>query len=365
MSIPRENEDDTTLHDEGRRRILGGIALGAGASVLTAIGATGPANAAQLLNPSGAQAASPTEDQIVHLLDQMADSFQRQLRSPVLHLPSEQGLEYQDVTFPSLDGVPLEGWFIPSEGSKRIIIANHPMGFSRAGMPTHLEPWKTIWQPSGNDFEVNFIPDYKILHDAGYNVLAYDLRNFGYSGQANGGIASSGIFEARDVLGSLQYVRERRDTRDMTIGLFSRCLGCSSTFRAMADDAAAFADVRCLVGPQPVTMKVVLTRRLALLGIPADRIDDLETRVVVRTGIEFARRRPVEWAKSVRIPTFLYQVRNDSVTDPSDVQAMFDNIPIADKKLHWIEGTTRRWDGYLEFQRRPGPMLDWFAPHMA
>jgi hypothetical protein len=32
---------------------------------------------------------------------------------------------------------------------------------------------------------------------------------------------------------------------------------------------------------------------------------------------------------------------------------MFDNIPVAEKKLQWIEGTTARWDGYMEFQRRP------------
>jgi uncharacterized protein len=30
----------------------------------------------------------------------------------------------------------------------------------------------------------------------------------------------------------------------------------------------------------------------------------------------------------------------------------------------WIHGTTRCWDGYLEFQRHPEPMLDWFAEHM-
>jgi hypothetical protein len=40
-------------------------------------------------------------------------------------------------------------------------------------------------------------------------------------------------------------------------------------------------------------------------------------------------------------------------------------VRIADKKLQWIEGTTARWDGYLEFQRRPGPMLEWFDQHMA
>ena len=54
-------------------------------------------------------------------------------------------------------------------------------------------------------------------------------------------------------------------------------------------------------------------------------------------------------------PAFLYQVRGDILTDPSDVQAMYDNIPVAEKKLQWIEGTTARWDGYLEFQRRPQP----------
>ena len=173
-------------------------------------------------NATLAHAPAPTHEQIEQILDATADSFVRQLRSPILHAPSEQNLAYEEITFPALDGVPLEGWFIPADGSHKLIIANHPMGFSRAGIPAHLEPWRSIWSSSGNAFEVNFISDYKILHDAGYNVLAYDLRNFGLSAAANGGIASSGIFESRDVLGSLRYVRDRRDTRDMTIGLFSR-----------------------------------------------------------------------------------------------------------------------------------------------
>lgn len=128
----------------------------------------------------GHAAPAPTEEQIGRLLQGMTDSFAQQLRAPILHSPAEHGLDYQDVTFPALDGVPLEGWFIPAAGSDKLIIANHPMGFSRSGIPTHLEPWRSIWAPSGNDFEVNLVPDYKILHDAGYSVLAYDLRNFGH-----------------------------------------------------------------------------------------------------------------------------------------------------------------------------------------
>jgi hypothetical protein len=77
------------------------------------------------------------------------------------------------------------------------------------------------------------------------------------------------------------------------------------------------------------------------------------------------QRIPQEWAKNIRVPTFLYQVRRDSVTDPSDVQTIYDDIPIAEKKLQWIDGTTARFDGYLEFQCRPQPVLDWFAQYMS
>ena len=49
-----------------------------------------------------------------------------------------------------------------------------------------------------------------------------------------------------------------------------------------------------------------------------------------------------------------------SVPDLADRQP----TSVADKKLQWIYGTTRRWDGYLEFQRHPKPMLEWFAKHM-
>jgi pimeloyl-ACP methyl ester carboxylesterase len=305
-----------------------------------------------------------TEEQIGHLLDQFADGFSRQSRSPVLHSPAEQGLDYEDVTFPSRDGVPLEGWFIPAPGSDKLVIANHPMGFTRSGLPTHLEPWRSVWAASGNGFEVDLVPDCKILHDAGYNVLAYDLRNHGLSGAANGGVTSSGIFEARDVVGSLNYARSRPDTRDLAIGLFSRCLGASSTFAAMTQFPDAFDAVRCLVAPQPVTALNIIERRLAGMGL-SDRIDDFEQRMILRTGIGFAPRSPREWAKNVRVPTFIYQVHDDVLTHPSDVQTMFDNIPVAEKKLQWIEGTTSRWDGYLEFQRRPKPMLEWFAKYIS
>jgi hypothetical protein len=117
------------------------------------------------------------------------------------------------------------------------------------------------------------------------------------------------------------------------------------------------------VATQPVTPRCIVERRLAVIGL-ADRLDDFDTLLRLRTSVGLDQRIPQEWARNVRVPAFLYQVRGDTLTDPSDVQAMYDNIPVADKKLQWIEGTTARWDGYLEFQRRPQPILDWFARHI-
>jgi hypothetical protein len=276
------------------------------------------------LPAAGLAAAKEQADQA---LQRFADGFSWLRRAPVLHSPSEHGLVYEDVTFPASDGVPLEGWFIPAPGSGTLIIANHPMGFSRSGMPTHYEPWHADWAASGNGFEVDLVPDYKILHDAGYNVLAYDLRNHGLSSAANGGVSTHGITEWRDIVGSLDYARTRPGAGDMTIGLFSRCM-------------------------------------LAVMGL-GGRLDDFNTLVRLRTSVGLEQRVPQEWARNVRVPTFLYQVRGDILTHPCDVQAMFDNIPVAEKQLQWIEGTTARWDGYLEFQRRPQPMLDWFAHYMS
>jgi len=89
-------------------------------------------------------------------------------------------------------------------------------------------------------------------------------------------------------------------------------------------------------------------------------MDDLDRRVRLVTSFAIAEFSPVPWANSVNVPTLLYQVRNDLYTRPSDVQAMYDAIPLAEKKLFWIEGTTRRWDGYAYFQREPREILRWF-----
>jgi pimeloyl-ACP methyl ester carboxylesterase len=222
-----------------------------------------------------------------------------------------------------------------------------------------------MFSASGNDFEVNFIPDYKILHNAGYNVLTYDLRNHGHSSAGNGGIGSSGRFESRDVIGSLTYARTRWELSRMSVGLFSRCLGCNATIFAISRHPEHFKDVRCLVGVQPLSPRFFLERQLDLIGVPSDRIEELDQYIKLITSFDLQQLAPVQASKSVTLPTLVYQVHDDVMTKPIDVQTIFDNMPAKDKDLFWVQGTTRRWDGYTYFQREPRVALDWFEKYMS
>lgn len=305
-----------------------------------------------------------TPEETTAFLQGLVASFRNKLPTPLLHRPSEAGLKYDDVFFPSEDGTSLEAWYIPKQGSNKLIIVNHPLRCNRSGYPTHMEPWKDFLGGSatGNDYEINFIPDMKILHDAGYNVLAYDMRNFGNSAAANGGISGTGHYESRDVIGSLNYVRNREDTKNMTIGLFSRCLGGIATFLAMARRPEVFEGVRCVLVPNPLSLRPFAERILTSYGVP-DKFDDFNALVRKETSFEIDELSPIPIMDKIKTPTFLYSVKNDLLTKESDVQTMYDLIPIEDKKLHWVDGTARL-KGYTEFQDQPKIFVDWLDQHM-
>ena len=302
-----------------------------------------------------AAAATPTRAELVAGL---VSAMQNPARSPILRSPADDGLAYEDIFFPAIDGVTIEGWFIPAN-SDRLIIANHPIWANRYGFPGHLAPYGDAWASSGNNFEVNFMPDYKHLHDAGYNVLAYDLRNFGQSGAGSGGVIGNGIREYRDVIGSLRYARSRADLKDMKLGLLSRCCGMNATMVGMAKHPEEFADVQAIVAPQPISLSAFYRTILGHMGMP-DALPEVAEALRRATSMELKDMDMPQYATAVDVPTLLLQVHDDALTTPDDVQAIFDAMPASDKDLLWIEGTHRRFDGYNYLPNNPKPMLDWF-----
>jgi len=63
------------------------------------------------------------------------------LRSVLHKTPDDYGMTgWRDIYFPSDDGIPLEGWYIPAKGgeSDKLVIFNHALPMCRAGFPGHL-----------------------------------------------------------------------------------------------------------------------------------------------------------------------------------------------------------------------------------
>jgi hypothetical protein len=298
-------------------------------------------------------ATSSAEQFINGLADMMAHSA----RTPILRRPDEYGIDYEDVFFPAIDGVTLEGWFIPAD-SDRLIICNHPMPCNRYGYPGHLAPWTDF-----GGFEVNFLPETKILHEAGYNILAYDIRNHGRSGMGSGGIIGHGVLEYRDVIGSLHYARSRDDTNHMKTSLYSRCLGANSTVVAMQRYPDEFRHILAMIALQPAAPRGFVESALDRAGI-ADGRESFDNALHRRSGYRLDDFRPIEETSAVTVPTLVAQVHDDFTMPPSYVQDIYDNISAQDKKLFWIEGTDLRFQGYNYFGEHPELILDWFDTHM-
>ncbi len=298
-----------------------------------------------------------TELKIDPAMQGMADFFAHSYRTPVMRRPDEYGMDYEDVFFPSMDGVPLEGWFIPADSDK-LVICNHFMPGNRYGYPGHLEPWTGF-----GGFEVNFLPQYRALHDAGYNVLCYDLRNHGLSGQGNGGTVGIGLFEYRDVIGSIRYAKSRADTAKMRTSLLSVCLGGNSTVVAMDKHPEEFSHIKSMVLHQPVSARPFIEQAAARSGLN-DGPEQFDQAIHKLNGFHIDELSPIPHAHAVKVPTLVSQVHDDFLTKPSDVQTIFDTISAADKELFWIEGTDQRFQGYNYYGEHPERMLDWFNKHI-
>ena len=124
--------------------------------------------------------------------------------SVVYDVPTRAGLDYEQVVFPSSDGTPLAGWFIPAPGyssprdAKGTVIHFH--GNAR-NISAH---WRLVaWLPP-----------------RGFNVFVFDYRGYGTS---EGKPEPKGIFE--DSNSALNYVRNRPDVDSGRLIVFGQSLG--------------------------------------------------------------------------------------------------------------------------------------------
>lgn len=147
----------------------------------------------------------------------MVYSLTKAERAAVKGNPSDLGLKYKEVSFTSVGGGPiLRGWYIAAGKSDRCIIMTHGGRYHRA------------------DPTIGMLEIARELVTHGYNVLTFDLRGHGESGE---GKMTGGYYERRDLQGAIAYLKEQ-GILSKNIGLFGFSLGAAASLLAAAEDEA-------------------------------------------------------------------------------------------------------------------------------
>ncbi len=87
----------------------------------------------------------------------------------------------------------LAGWFVPVAETRKAVVLLHGYGTTRTQMLARA----------------------RFFHDQGFAALLHDARGHGESGEA---LVSFGLFETRDLLGALDWLRSRGFTEFGCVG---------------------------------------------------------------------------------------------------------------------------------------------------
>jgi pimeloyl-ACP methyl ester carboxylesterase len=122
--------------------------------------------------------------------------------------PASFDLPFDEVSFAARDGVTLSGWWVPAPEGKGTVVLVHGLNRSRIEM-------------------VKKVP---LLHRLGWNALLFDLRRHGKS---EGKLRSLGFHERNDVLGAVDFARQRVPAPVVAWGI---SFGAAASTLALAEE---------------------------------------------------------------------------------------------------------------------------------
>ncbi len=190
---------------------------------------------------------------IAALIAAIAAFFAKRIISPprlaLWANPGDLGLAYDDVQFPAQDGVRIAGWFIPGPAES--------MRHGATIVLIHGWPWNRLGE-TADDLFANLTGEKPVdllrlaysLHQAGFNVLMYDMRNHGESAAAPP--VAFGQEEAKDLLGAIAYLHGRADVAPHRIGVIGFSMGANSLLYALPQTD----QIKAAVAVQPTTLAV-------------------------------------------------------------------------------------------------------------
>lgn len=276
-------------------------------------------------------------------------------RMPLVKNPADYGLQYEDVSIKTEDGVTLAGWLMKGTGND-VVVMGHPGTFSRYGYSLTTESVK-----SGYARDVEFVPATKHLVNAGYSVLMYDQRNHGASGASPNDGPHNPVAAYRDVVAVVKYVSEHPDLANKDIGLCAFCQSSFVSMVAMSKDPEFLkkAGVKAFVAVQPISVEIFYGK----FGFPKWVINGMK-RFYKGKGLDMKDQDPTLYAPNVFVPVLFVQNINDPWSDIEHSRAIY-NAFSTEKEAIWIdEEEHHRFHTYNWFNDHPEKLIDFMNRYL-
>ncbi len=232
---------------------------------------------------------------------------------PVRQRPETVGLTAERVMVPGAGGLPLASWFIPAAGPADLIVLGHG-----------------IRRDSGSVMGLA-----RRLHDAGYHVLTFDMRNHGESAQDHllrGQSALTGMDFHRVV----QYAAGRPEVAGRKIALIGFSMSSWTAMWAARREPEVVRAVVCDSGPAMDLIGIISrTYDAARFRMPRLLRGPLMFRIgraaFTRASVFFFQ--PAEWPQLLpdnSVPVLFVCGERDPIVRPEDSREQLPHFPSAE-----------------------------------
>jgi hypothetical protein len=278
-------------------------------------------------------------------------------KAPLFDDPADFGLDHEDVTFQTADGVTLSGWLIKGGTDKVIIQSHFGVQCSRSGYTPRGKGAIKLWKD-----EIHLLGHAKHLVERGYSLLMYDLRNHGESGKGPNDWITYGKDESLDLIAAVEFVSNRPEYREAEIGLLSICMGaCATTYAYGSSDALKSNDrIKAMIAVQPLTYSAFI-RAMGLPGFLAKRVTAKNNE---RAGFDYETTSFMPFVKEIAIPTLVVQNRNDPMLNEEMMGQFFDDIR-TEKEMRWLDLAKSRGAAYAYLPEHPKMISEFFDRYMS
>ncbi len=242
--------------------------------------------------------------------------------------PQDLGLNYEDVSFTTADGIKLAGWFIPSQTEES------PTSFSKTIILLHGYPAD----------KGDILPALSFLSQK-YNLLLFDFR---YLGQSQGKYSTAGAKEVRDLKAALRFLKSKGVQE---VGVWGFSMGGAVALMVAKD----MPEIKAIVSESSyasLDLMALELYRLPLLKYPLAYLTSLWGKVFL--GIDLKETTPAEAAKNISIPVFIIHSVNDIVIPFSHallIKEAFKNNPKAE---FWFEKNLFHGQLSRDYEKRIG-----------